>query len=162
MLILIAPVIPLLGIYPNQIFFFNIYKKNLIKVLLTILAMTRSSPSSWVTSCVALGFLGESARDFADSQIWPHKFIWNCVSLVANNNVLHYSILVILFLPPSEGEIYIFILWSVLGHMACFSLCNINKYESILKNNWEMLACEFCFLFLHFKPWDHHELNLAC
>ena len=52
-------------------------------------------------------------------------------------------------------------LWSGLGHLACFVLWNISKYDaSPLKNAWEMLACEFCFLFLHLKPWDHHELNL--
>ena len=43
---------------------------------------------------------------------------------------------VILLLQPSRGKIYLSILWSGLGHIACLGLWNIGKYDgSTLKND---------------------------
>lgn len=68
MLILLAPVIPLLGIYLNQItqniFFKHRHKKSPLKYYLQCLPMTTSySPTHHESQVVWLGFLRDSPRD---------------------------------------------------------------------------------------------------
>lgn len=157
--------IPLLGIYHNQITqnMFNYTQISSLKYYLQFLPITRSSPFPWITSCVALRFLGESTRLVQIpklNHISSYEIVFiSLQTVIFSTPTCIPPCNVILLLHPSRVNIYSPTIWSELGHLA--RLWNISKYDTSLRLR---NACMWVLLSLSRLETmrSHHELNLTC
>lgn len=173
MLILLAPVIPLLGIYLNQItqniFFKHWHKKSPLKYYLQCLPMTTSySPTHHESQVVWLGFLRDSPRDiFRFPNLTMHLYmkLWPFMckeELLPFRDACPLAMWYCFSTLQEVKSIYPSFDLSLAMQLALANLTLANRMMETLQNDWEILACKLGFLFQQVKPWDQPEPNLAC